>query len=97
MIAKLSLSERDAALKELDGWSLAPSGDAITKSFRLADFSAAFGFMTRVALLAEKADHHPDWSNVYARVTITLSTHDADGLSVRDFDLARQIDALEAR
>lgn len=94
MIAKLSLSERDAALKELDGWSLAPSGDSITKSFRFADFSAAFGFMTRVALLAEKADHHPDWSNVYARVTITLSTHDAGGLSVRDFDLARQIDAL---
>lgn len=94
MIAKLSLSERDAALQELDGWSLAPSGDAITKSFRFADFSAAFGFMTRVALLAEKADHHPDWSNVYARVTIALSTHDAGGLSVRDFDLARQIDAL---
>jgi 4a-hydroxytetrahydrobiopterin dehydratase len=66
------------------------------RSFKFADFVEAFGFMTRVALLAEKADHHPEWSNVYNRVDILLTTHDCDGLSQRDLDLARKIDKLVA-
>jgi 4a-hydroxytetrahydrobiopterin dehydratase len=72
----------------------AARGGTITRDFKFADFVQAFGFMTRVALLAEKADHHPEWSNVYGRVTIVLTTHDAQGLSSRDIDLARQIDAI---
>ncbi len=94
MIAKLAADRRRAALAALDGWTEAASRDAIEKSFRFADFSAAFAFMTRVALLAEKLDHHPEWFNVYNRVDILLSTHDAGGLSERDIDLARRIDAL---
>ena len=85
----------DAALAQLPGWSAAKGRDAITKTFKFADFSAAFGWMTRVALAAEKLDHHPEWSNVYNRVAITLTTHDADGLSSRDIDLARRINAFE--
>jgi 4a-hydroxytetrahydrobiopterin dehydratase len=69
-------------------------GGTITREFAFADFVQAFGFMTRVALLAEKADHHPEWSNVYRRVTIVLTTHDAQGLSTRDIELAQRIDAL---
>jgi 4a-hydroxytetrahydrobiopterin dehydratase len=69
-------------------------GDKIRRDFRFDNFVSAFGFMTQVALLAEKADHHPEWSNVYNKVSIALSTHDAGGLSQRDFDLARQIDKL---
>ena len=68
--------------------------DGIRRLFTFRDFSAAFGFMTRVALLAEMADHHPEWSNVYNRVEILLTTHDAGGLSRRDIDLAARIDAL---
>ena len=68
--------------------------DAIRRDFKLADFNAAWGFMSRVALLAEKADHHPEWSNVWNRVEITLSTHDAGGLSRRDVELARAINAI---
>jgi 4a-hydroxytetrahydrobiopterin dehydratase len=72
----------------------AARGGTITREFKFGDFVQAFGFMTRVALLAEKADHHPEWSNVYNRVTIVLTTHDAQGLSARDIELARKIDAL---
>jgi 4a-hydroxytetrahydrobiopterin dehydratase len=72
----------------------AARGGTITREFKFDDFVQAFGFMTRVALLAEKADHHPEWSNVYNRVTIVLTTHDAQGLSARDIELARKIDAL---
>ena len=72
----------------------AARGGTITREFMFASFVEAFGFMTQVALLAEKADHHPEWSNVYNRVTITLTTHDANGLSLRDIELARRIDAL---
>ncbi|HEV2678212.1 MAG TPA: 4a-hydroxytetrahydrobiopterin dehydratase [Aliidongia sp.] len=94
MVAKLTDAERQAALGELADWSLVAERDAIRKSFRFGDFVEAFGFMTRVALLAEKADHHPEWSNVYNKVEILLTTHDVDGLSARDVALAMAIDAL---
>lgn len=93
-IARLTPAERDAALADLPQWSLRADGLAIERELRFADFSAAFGFMARVALHAEKADHHPEWSNVYNRVAITLTTHDAGGLSARDVAMARAIDAL---
>ncbi len=94
MVAKLTADERKAALGGLAGWRPAADRDAIEKSFKFRDFVKAFGFMTRVALLAEKADHHPEWSNVYNRVEILLTTHDAGGLSARDVALAKAIDAL---
>ena len=93
-MAKLTAEEREAALKQLAGWAWDPERDRINRSFRFKDFSEAFAFMTRVALLAEKADHHPDWSNVWNRVDIALTTHDAGGLTRRDIDLAAAIDAL---
>jgi 4a-hydroxytetrahydrobiopterin dehydratase len=95
-IARLSDAERDTALAELSGWILRDDALAIQRSLRFADFNAAFGFMTRVAIEAEKADHHPEWFNVYNRVDITLTTHDAGGLSARDVALARFIDRLAA-
>lgn len=94
MARKLDPAQRGAAIAELAGWSLVDGRDALTRTFTFADFSAAFGFMTRVALAAEKLDHHPEWSNVWNRVDITLSTHDAGGLTQRDVDLARIIDTL---
>lgn len=93
-IPRLTDSEREAALASLPDWTLRADGLAIERSFRFADFNEAFGFMTRVALLAEKADHHPEWSNVWNRVAITLTTHDAGGLSQRDARMAAAIDAL---
>jgi 4a-hydroxytetrahydrobiopterin dehydratase len=93
-IPRLTDAERDAALDELADWTLRADGLAITREFRFADFSEAFAFMARVALYAEKADHHPEWSNVYNRVTVTLTTHDAGGLSARDVKMARAIDGL---
>lgn len=84
-------------LKALDGWALADDGTAIHRTLKFADFTAAFGFMTAVALEAQAADHHPDWSNSWATVDITLSTHAAGGLTARDFDLAELIDAHAAR
>ncbi len=93
-IARLTGAERDAALARLPDWTPRGDGLAIEREFRFADFSEAFGFMTRVALLAEKADHHPEWSNVYNRVAITLTTHDAGGLSQRDVAMAQAIDAV---
>lgn len=74
-----------------EGWVLAADGKSIRQSFRFKDFTEAFAFMTRIALLAEKADHHPDWSNVYNRVEISLSTHEADGVTARDIALAEAI------
>ncbi|TKD50108.1 4a-hydroxytetrahydrobiopterin dehydratase [Sphingomonas baiyangensis] len=94
MIEQLSEAERVDALEGLPEWDHDEARDAITRSFAFADFSEAFGFMARVALLAEKADHHPEWSNVYNRVEILLTTHDAGGLSERDIDMAQAIDAL---
>jgi 4a-hydroxytetrahydrobiopterin dehydratase len=95
-ISRLTESELPTALAELTGWALREDRLAIERSFKFADFSAAFAFMTRVALLAEKADHHPEWSNVYNRVHITLTTHDAGGLSQRDVAMAKAIDGLLA-
>jgi 4a-hydroxytetrahydrobiopterin dehydratase len=94
MVEKLSQPERAALATTLPDWSPAGGRDAITRSWRFDDFSQAWGFMCRVALLAEKHDHHPEWSNVWNRVEITLSTHDAGGLSARDVALARAIDAI---
>ena len=94
MADKLGGAEREAALAALDGWEEVEGRDAISKSFAFGDFNEAFGFMGRVALAAEKADHHPEWFNVYNRVEITLSTHDAGGLSQRDIDLAKFIDGI---
>ena len=91
MIAKLDANARAAALQELAGWQAVAGRDALHKSFKFKDFNEAWGFMNRVALVAEKMDHHPEWSNVYNRVEITLSTHDCDGLSERDVKLARAI------
>ncbi len=94
MVTKLSGSERAAALKALPAWAEVAGRDAIRRELRFADFNAAFGFMGRVALMAEKLDHHPEWSNVYNRLEIVLSTHDAGGVSARDVTLARFIDSL---
>ena len=94
MVDKLDEAGRAAMARDLPGWAMAVGRDAITRSFRFADFSEAWAFMARVALLAEKHDHHPEWSNVWNRVEITLSTHDAGGLSARDVALAKGIDAL---
>lgn len=94
MVKRLTDDERKAALAELSEWSHDPKRDALTRTFKFSDFVAAFGFMTRVAMLAEKADHHPEWFNVYNRVEILLTTHDAQGLSQRDVELARRIDAI---
>ncbi len=82
-----------AALAELQGWRAAEGRDALTKSFRFKDFDAAFGFMSRVALLAEALDHHPEWSNVYNKVEVVLTTHDADGVTGLDLEMARFMDA----
>ena len=89
MAKKLGDSERQAAMEELTGWVQVEGRDAITRSFRFANFNQAFGFMTRVAMMAEKLDHHPEWFNVYNRVEVTLSTHDAGGLTSLDVTLAR--------
>ena len=94
MIAKLAEAERAALVDLLPNWSLARERDALERSFKFRNFSQAFGFMARVALLAEKHDHHPEWSNVWNRVTITLTTHDAGGLSERDIKLAEAIDLI---
>ena len=94
MVEKLDDAARAALAAELPEWRMVEGRDAITRSFRFKDFSAAWGFMARVALLAEAQDHHPEWFNVYNRVDITLSTHDAGGLSARDVKLAKALDAL---
>ncbi len=96
MVAQLTDDERKAVLAEFSDWEYDPKRDAISRKFAFADFAEAFAFMTRVAIHAEKADHHPEWFNVYNKVDITLTTHDAGqngGLSQRDVDLARQIES----
>jgi 4a-hydroxytetrahydrobiopterin dehydratase len=95
-MAVLGNEEREAALADLPGWSFDAARNGIARSFRFPDFSAAFGFMARVALAAEKADHHPEWSNVWNRVEILLSTHSAGGVTEKDLALARTIDCLAA-
>jgi len=96
MIEKLGEEDRAVALAKLPEWASASGCDGIVRTFSFANFVDAFGFMTKVALLAEKADHHPEWSNVYNRVEVVLTTHDAGGLSQRDIDLATALDALAA-
>jgi 4a-hydroxytetrahydrobiopterin dehydratase len=97
MREKLTPDRRRQVLTELAAWRDAEGQDAITRTFQFADFSAAWGFMSRVALVAEKLDHHPDWTNVWNRVTVTLSTHDAGGVTERDVELARAIDRLASQ
>jgi len=94
MAQKLTGQARTDALRKLSGWSEVSGRDAITRKFVFKDFNQAFGFMTRAALVAEKMNHHPEWSNVWNRVDVTLSTHDAGGLSEKDVALAKFIDSL---
>jgi 4a-hydroxytetrahydrobiopterin dehydratase len=94
MAQKLTGDARKAALDKLAGWSEVKDRDAITRTFVFRDFNEAFGFMTRAALVAEKLDHHPEWFNVYKTVTVTLSTHDAGGLTERDIKLAEAMNRL---
>ena len=96
MAEKLSGDARKQALSALNGWSEAKDRDALMKTFTFKDFNEAFGFMSRVALVAEKMDHHPEWSNVYKTVTVTLSTHDAGGLTELDVKLAKAMDRIAA-
>ena len=88
---KISLA---AATAQLGGWTATPDREAIQKSYKFKDFNAAFGFMTRVALAADKADHHPEWFNVYNKVDVVLTTHEADGVTARDVALAKFMDAV---
>jgi 4a-hydroxytetrahydrobiopterin dehydratase len=90
----LSKSDRAGALAKLKGWREAEGGKAISKTFAFDDFSGAFGFMARVALIAEKMDHHPDWSNSYDKVVVRLSTHDAGGVTDADISLAKAMDEI---
>ncbi len=96
MVEKLAGQALAQLAEQLPGWTLKATPDAIHKSFKFKDFNAAFGFMSRVALLAEKLDHHPEWSNVWNKVEITLTSHDAGGLTARDVAMAGAIDGLDA-
>lgn len=94
MVQKLSPEDRAAALSELLDWEELDDRDAIRRKFVFTDFNEAWGFISRIAMEAERRNHHPEWSNVWATVDITLSTHDCDGLSSRDVELARFIDKI---
>jgi len=94
MSKKLSDTERHEALKNLTGWKEAEDGKSITKTYSFKDFSEAFTFMTRIAFHAEKMDHHPEWTNIYNKVHITLSTHDCKGISAKDISLALHMDEV---
>jgi 4a-hydroxytetrahydrobiopterin dehydratase len=96
MIQKLTSKERAAQIAKLHGWQAVAERDAIQRKFEFADFNEAFGFMTRVAIKAQEMDHHPEWFNVYNKVEITLSTHEADGVTERDIELASFIDSITA-
>ena len=95
-MAKLTIEELKTALKRLPDWQLAKGREAITRKFQFVDFDAAFAFMTRVALLAAKMDHHPEWFNVYNKLDVTLATHDAGGVTQKDIDLATAMDGYAA-
>lgn len=97
MVEKLSAAARKAALQDLPGWSEADGGKAIGRTFAFSDFNEAFGFMARAALVAEKSDHHPDWSNAYKTVKVALSTHEAGGVTGRDIDLATAMNAIASQ
>ncbi len=101
MVSQLTDTERNSALKQLSGWEYDAKRDAISRKFEFFDFAEAFAFMARVAIHSEKADHHPEWSNVYNKVDVTLTTHDAKrpsgengGLSERDIDMAKKIESF---
>ncbi|MBA8817828.1 4a-hydroxytetrahydrobiopterin dehydratase [Ochrobactrum sp. P6BS-III] len=91
---RLTADELKQALTELEGWQKVDDREAITKSFKFKDFNAAFGFMTRAALYAEKLDHHPEWFNVYNRVDVTLATHSENGVTELDIKMARKMNAI---
>lgn len=95
-MAKLPIDDLRAALKRLPDWRLVDGREAITRKYQFVDFDAAFAFMTRVALLAAKMDHHPEWSNVYNKLDVTLATHDANGVTQKDIDLAMAMDGYAA-
>jgi 4a-hydroxytetrahydrobiopterin dehydratase len=97
MVERLAADARAAALKELPGWADVSGREAITRTFTFKDFNEAFGFMCRVALVAEKRDHHPEWRNVYKTVDVVLVTHDAGGVTARDIELARVMDNIAAQ
>jgi 4a-hydroxytetrahydrobiopterin dehydratase len=94
MVERLSEQARKSALKELSGWTETPGREAIARTFIFKDFNEAFGFMARAALVAEKSDHHPEWRNVYKTVEVVLATHDAGGVTTRDIDLAKAMNAI---
>ena len=94
MAERLSAEARNQALRGLPGWADTPGREAIGKTFTFKDFNEAFGFMTRVALVAEKSDHHPEWRNVYKTVEVVLATHDAGGVTALDIDLAKAMNAI---
>jgi 4a-hydroxytetrahydrobiopterin dehydratase len=94
MVEKMTEAARKSALAKLKGWSEVSGRDAISRKFSFKDFNEAFGFMARAALIAEKLDHHPEWFNVYNRVEVTLSTHDAGGVTERDVRLAEAMNRL---
>eukprot|EP01035_Chromulina_nebulosa_P000585 gene585-819_t len=97
MVERLSAEKRQSALAALSGWSTVDGRDAIARTFVFKDFNEAFGFMTRAAMVAEKADHHPEWRNVYKTVDVVLTTHDAGGVTVRDVALATAMNAIAAQ
>lgn len=94
MVERLTADARKAAVKTLSGWSDVPDREAIARTFTFRDFSEAFGFMARVALVAEKSDHHPEWRNVYKTVEVVLTTHDAGGVTANDIKLAEAMNAI---
>ena len=96
MVSKLSPQEIKSELSKLKNWSLSDDSNSIVKNFKFNDFNEAWAFMNRVALLAEKMDHHPEWFNVYNRVDVTLTTHDANGISERDIKMASAMDSYAA-
>ncbi len=94
MSRRLSATQVEAVKSRLADWSMNAEGTKLSRSFKFKTFTEAFGFMAQVALLAEKAEHHPDWSNSYNKVEITLSTHDVGGITQKDVDLAEKISAI---
>jgi 4a-hydroxytetrahydrobiopterin dehydratase len=97
MAERLSAEARKSALKGLPGWLEVPGREAIARTFIFKDFNEAFGFMTRAALVAEKSDHHPEWRNVYKTVDVVLATHDAGGVTLRDIELAKAMNAIASQ
>jgi 4a-hydroxytetrahydrobiopterin dehydratase len=97
MADKLSAAARKSALAGLAGWTEVSGRDAIARTFTFRDFNEAFGFMSRVALVAEKSDHHPEWRNVYKTVEVVLSTHDAGGVTNKDIELAKAMNAIAGK